>query len=821
MRHIPVTVLAFVAAVAPPCLVHAACTLPPGDFTGDGVADVTDVQCEILATLAELQGGAAPACLAAPPVADADCSGAADVVDVTLGIDWVLGLPVASDADADGCVDACQANCGDGVCQAGIENCVGCPSDCPCAPGACTGAGLCTCVPQCASKACGPDGCGGTCGTCPVGTSCVSGQCKPSYGQSCPQVAPPAPVPLRPLPDVDPPGSVETVQSGSFTDDRLASSDGAIAIATRRQWGSSIVYFGMVSAGPSGNVIDAHDTGREVQVALYDPARSMQGCAWNATCASNPAGACPSSITFLGWDPVQGGNECGVGSTTELVESGPGWLRAVVRPRFWNPDWQKSDCSNGGCGDPALKGLVSDVRYTQRLRFVAPRIVEMEMTVENLSNIDHAPTTQEFPTLYASYGAGGTPNLHVILNSEGNVIPVDDPANDGFFNAPISSPGAWVALENDNLDYGVGIYYEARLTQFQAWQKNGVFNNVRAVFTFGLPAGGTVFARAYLLLGAYSTIASDVAWLDSHLAPFGVLDTPGADQVVSGPLPVAGWVLDNKGVDVVRVLVDGVEAASGPPNTSRPDVCAMYPGYAMCDQVGYSFVLDGAGLAPCAHLIEVEAVDTDGNARVIARRRIYAGSGPPECSVATDCDDGDPCTVDGCQSGACTHGAVPPGSGPAEACNGVDDDCDGQTDEGGVCDTIHPVYRFYWGSGGNADHAFGLSPAPPPGYQFEGIGFYLYDNPAPDRAALYQSYCGACKDHMPTRMAAEGAPAYADPVLLGYVATSPSSGAPAELRRVYHPTAADHFATRDPGEVAGAQALGYQVENSLGWVPTP
>ena len=33
------------------------------------------------------------------------------------------------------------------------------------------------CVPQCAGKACGPDGCGGICGTCEAGTTCQSGAC--------------------------------------------------------------------------------------------------------------------------------------------------------------------------------------------------------------------------------------------------------------------------------------------------------------------------------------------------------------------------------------------------------------------------------------------------------------------------------------------------------------------------------------------------------------------------------------------------------------------------------------------------------------------
>ncbi len=41
------------------------------------------------------------------------------------------------------------------------------------------------CTPQCAGKECGDDGCGGSCGTCPQGASCVDGQCMCSWGSSC------------------------------------------------------------------------------------------------------------------------------------------------------------------------------------------------------------------------------------------------------------------------------------------------------------------------------------------------------------------------------------------------------------------------------------------------------------------------------------------------------------------------------------------------------------------------------------------------------------------------------------------------------------
>lgn len=39
------------------------------------------------------------------------------------------------------------------------------------------------CLPDCVEKLCGEDGCGGSCGTCPDGCSCIEGYCS---GDSCP-----------------------------------------------------------------------------------------------------------------------------------------------------------------------------------------------------------------------------------------------------------------------------------------------------------------------------------------------------------------------------------------------------------------------------------------------------------------------------------------------------------------------------------------------------------------------------------------------------------------------------------------------------------
>ena len=697
----------------------------------------------------------------------------------------------AADLAADTCTPLCEGKqCGDDGCGG---FCGACPPGLDCEGGTCKQA---PCVPQCGGKQCGDDGCAGSCGACPPDYVCQEGAC--IFAAGCIDVPKPEPVSEDPLGALSPAGPAETVKEGGFTDDYVHDPTSYIKVGTRREWGSTIVFFGLAKGKPgmnTTNTIDANDTGREVQIALYDPLRAMQGCAWNATCQSNPGAACPSSITYLGWDPVQGGNECNIGSGTEWINVAPGILEAGVRPLFWNPDWKEPTCANGGCSDPGKKAMKSDVSYTQRLRFVATHVVEMKMTVENLSDLDHPATGQEFPTLYAVYGAGGTADLKVLLDSNGQQIIVDGPGNDGFYFKNFTSPGGWVALQNASKDYGVGIYYENRLTGFQGWQKLGVFNNVRSQFSFALPAFGKVKARAYLILGAFGTIASEAAALDAKLPPFGALDAPKMDAAVSGTLHVTGWALDNKGIASLALRRDGVQVASLPLNTQRPDVCQVYPGYTMCNQVGFEADVPLGDWSPCPHLLEIAASDTDGNVRVVARVRVFA-NGAPGCGKDADCDDGDPCTMDTCAGAAgCQHEKLPclPGT--------------------------HPIYRFYGNKGGDSDHMFKSDTTAPAGYAFEGQHFTLFDGPAPGLVALHQLYCSGCFDHLQSLDGNEGAPAYQDEGVLGYCAANPIPEASKELRRLYSVAASDHFVSTSQQEWSEAQALGYVPEGTLCYVP--
>ncbi|MCB9736877.1 MAG: hypothetical protein H6745_30215 [Deltaproteobacteria bacterium] len=67
---------------------------------------------------------------------------------------------------------SCDGRCGDTAPG-------GCSCKDGCGGGRCCGdfASACDCIPRCDGKTCGPDGCGGSCGTCAVGADCVDGNC--------------------------------------------------------------------------------------------------------------------------------------------------------------------------------------------------------------------------------------------------------------------------------------------------------------------------------------------------------------------------------------------------------------------------------------------------------------------------------------------------------------------------------------------------------------------------------------------------------------------------------------------------------------------
>jgi hypothetical protein len=175
-----------------------------------------------------------------------------------------------------------------------------------------------------------------------------------------------------------------------------------------------------------------------------------------------------------------------------------------------------------------------------------------------------------------------------------------------------------VTLQDDILSYGVGILHENALTDFQGWQLRSLpFNNVRALFPFGILANGTVRARAYLILGSQATVASEANWVMDNLAPFGFLDEPGGSVEPNTEITIQGWALDNRGVASVEAIIDESTHVPLTYGNSRTDVNWVWPGYPGNDLVGFTGTHDFGPADECPHLLEIVATDTDGNVRTI------------------------------------------------------------------------------------------------------------------------------------------------------------------------------------------------------------
>ncbi len=415
-------------------------------------------------------------------------------------------------------------------------------------------------------------------------------------------------------------GGITEATTGAHTDVFLDSPTKYVRVGARLDWGGTLVFFGL-AANAKSNVLDANDTGRELQLALYDPTRIRQGCAATASCATS-LGACAASITYLGWNPVQGGDECNRGAPVLSHGKVGDALELLIQPLQWNPDWDAPDCRTSAC---AGAGRPVDVTYRVRLRFVREHVLEVDTEVVSKEAIAHPVTVQEWPTLYVANGAGGMPDLPLLLDAAGKAVTIATPANDGFFVGDFTSPAPWVTWQNGTKDYGVGLAMDQGITKWQGWRGDGAkapyFHNVRASIAFGLGAGATVRGLSYLALGSVGTVQTELEAAAKARAPFGHVDLASSAKFTKGtPLTVAGWALDNRAGVTLDVLVDGAKVKGGAPDRDRADVCTVYPGYVGCPKAGFELALPTDTWSPCPHLVRVVARDSDGNEQVLGER---------------------------------------------------------------------------------------------------------------------------------------------------------------------------------------------------------
>jgi hypothetical protein len=421
----------------------------------------------------------------------------------------------------------------------------------------------------------------------------------------------------------------------------LQSPNGKHELGIRMSWGGSATFFGN-TGDPNSNVIDTYDRGRELQVALYDRDQYLEGCAANASCASNGA-ACGQTMSFLGWDPVQAGDRCGNGASATWAAAGE-TLRVVAQPLQWNPDWNSTSCANNCIAGGRVAG---DVTFTQEYRFLNDNVIEMSFAVAN-NGTRAREHDQEFPTFYVSSGPHASssylpaspPDLYDLIDANGHGVSFAPGSPLTIESRSSASGNAWVTWQDRAHGYGVAFAMDEGISTFRVFHES--FYNVRPRIHIRIEAGATVRGRAYLALGNLDTVSSAIDGALSRRAPFGVIDAPaqGATHSFTAgtPIQISGWVLDSTQIESVQVRIDGKIAATIPVNVQRDDVCAVFPAYAGCPNffagstathdrtdsayVGYSGSVATSGLSRCEHLLQVLATDGDGNTSLLGERVI-------------------------------------------------------------------------------------------------------------------------------------------------------------------------------------------------------
>ena len=174
------------------------------------------------------------------------------------------------------------------------------------------------------------------------------------------------------------------------------------------------------------------------------------------------------------------------------------------------------------------------------------------------------------------------------------------------------------------------------------------------MLTNSLPDGGnstfTLIAKAADMEGNVVTLGSKTITADNMHAirPFGALDTPAQGGTAAGKNFVNyGWALTPQpnmipvNGSTINVIIDGVVKGHPGYNVFRPDVAALFPGYANSDGAGGYYYLNTTSLKNGLHTIAWIVTDNAGNADGIGSRYfsvmnsgISDRRGEPACSPA-------------------------------------------------------------------------------------------------------------------------------------------------------------------------------------------
>jgi hypothetical protein len=367
-------------------------------------------------------------------------------------------------------------------------------------------------------------------------------------------------------------------------------------IGLNTAWGGSIVEVSQDGI----NFVNAHDTGREVQPALYDGAAHYDSCA--------------GCTGIWGWDPVLGGDRYDHGSPVIASQLSSDSIYVKAQPLEWYPDNK-----GGGPSTPVL----SDCYFEETVSVAtgAPLAFDIQFKLTHFGTDQHYNGPQEFPAMYvnAGYGSmvwyGGTKPW---TNDAVTKMALPTAGTGNLYSS--EEWGASVDANNQGLTVFVPGQVPYRIgSSFPGSGGSGPTGDTsfyqRPMSWFTMGPGAVMKGDVYLVPGNATNARSIVYGLHqalptSHLsATLGNVDTPESGATITGNhVQVSGWAFDTATVSKVEVFVDGVSVGTAMYGTPRSDVATVWPNAPL--GCGWTFSLDSTAIKNGAHVITVNITDS-------------------------------------------------------------------------------------------------------------------------------------------------------------------------------------------------------------------
>ena len=102
------------------------------------------------------------------------------------------------------------------------------------------------------------------------------------------------------------------------------------------------------------------------------------------------------------------------------------------------------------------------------------------------------------------------------------------------------------------------------------------------------------------------TLAINIKPADK-LAPFGTLETPDFRATLANTASGSGWALDNVGVVLIEVIIDGQKVGEATYGQSRPDVALNWGGFPNATNSGFRFTFDTTKFSNGEHILSDQA----------------------------------------------------------------------------------------------------------------------------------------------------------------------------------------------------------------------